>query len=261
MTMMSKQEKQAPRTALRKRAANTAPSGQGQFESGTRQTLADRIYDRLHHDITNLILPPGTPILEREVASAFDASRTPVREAVLRLVKEMLVEVVPNSGTFVARIPLSILPEALVARRALERDLVARAATSATAAQKLHLRAIIEDNREAADAGKQSDFDKTDSAFHAQIAEMSGSPGLWRVIQQIKTPMDRHRHLTLPVANRMHQVVAEHSQIADAIEAGDAKRAAECMDHHLQQLKSDTLEALERYPSFFIVDMDPSKLK
>lgn len=258
---MSQQDK----SPARRRAANAGPSGlgqfgQGQFDGSARQTLADRIYDKLHHDITNLILPPGTPLLEREIATEFNASRTPVREAVLRLVKEMLVEVVPKSGTFVARIPLSVLPEALVARRALERDLTARAAINATAAQKLHLRAIVEDNREAAASDSQSVFDQTDGAFHAQIAEMSGFPGLWRLIRQIKTPMDRHRHLTLPMANRMNQVVEEHGLIADAIDQGDAELAAERMDHHLRQLKSDTVETIKRHPSYFIYDIDPASL-
>ncbi len=244
----------------RRRALNAGPSGRGQFDSGSRQTLADLIYDKLHHDITNLILPPGTPIQEREIAETFNASRTPVREAVLRLSKERLVEVVPKSGTFVARIPLSVLPEALVARRALECDLVARAAARSTPSQRLRLRAIIEDNREAAASRSQQLFDATDSAFHAEIAAMSGYPGLWALIKQIKTPMDRHRHLTLPVPGRMDQVVMEHTAIADAIEQGDVELAAQQMDRHLSQLKRDTSETVKRHPTYFIFDIEPSSL-
>lgn len=256
VTDMSEQDS----TPGRRRAANAGPSGRGQFDSGSRQTLADHIYEQLHYEITNLTLPPGTPILEREIATEYNASRTPVREAILRLSKEMLVEVVPKSGTFVARIPLSVLPEALVARRALERDLAARAALRSTPSQLLRLRAIIEESREAVAASSQATFDRTDSAFHAEIAVMSGFPGLWKMIQQIKTPIDRHRHLTLPVADRMDQVVREHGAIADAIEQGDAELASERMDFHLRQLKWDILQTIDRHPTYFIYDIDPSEL-
>ncbi len=249
-----------PHTPGRRRAANTPPSGSGYFDTAGRKTLADQIYAQLHHDITHLILPPGTPVLEREIAAQFQASRTPVREAVLRLAKEMLVEVVPKSGTFVARIPLSVLPEALLARRALERDVAARAAQRASPAQILRLRAIVEEGREAALSDTQEAFDHTDSAFHAQLAEVAGFPGLWALIQQIKTPMDRFRHLSLPAAGRMEQVVHEHGAITDAIAASDAQRAAAEMDKHLQQLKHDTLKTLETYPNYFIVDIDPESL-
>lgn len=247
-------------TSGRRRAANSAPTGRSSIDKTTSKTLAEQIYDWLHQEITQLSLPPGTPVLEREIAAQFGASRTPVREAVLRLVKENLVEVVPKSGTFVARIPLSVLPEAIVARRALERDMVRRAAAKASPSQILRLRAIVEENKEAASGGSQEIFDRTDSAFHAEIAAIAGYPGIWDIIQQIKTPTDRHRHLTFPESDRMHQVVREHAAIAEAIRSGDTALAEERMDHHLRQLKHDTLRTYEQYPDYFIKDMDLENL-
>ena len=77
-------------TSGRRRAANSAPTGRSSIDKTTSKTLAEQIYDWLHQEITQLSLPPGTPVLEREIAAQFGASRTPVREAVLRLVKENL---------------------------------------------------------------------------------------------------------------------------------------------------------------------------
>lgn len=245
----------------RRRAANTAPKGQGRFAASARPTLADQIYETLYHKIIHLELTPGMPLLEREIALDFNASRTPVREAILRLTKEMLVEVVPKSGTFVARIPLSILPEALVARRALECDLVRRAARNVTPSGILRLRAIVEENREAAQEGDQQIFDRTDGAFHAELAALSGYPGLWNVIQQIKAPIDRHRHLTLPVEGRMDQVVEEHSEIVDALEKRDGALAAKRMDKHIRQLKDDIAKTVERHPDYFIHDLDLNEME
>ena len=99
--------------------------------------------------------------------AALRISRTPVREAVLRLAEERLVDVVPKSGTFVARIPLSVMREAIVARRALEAVTVRAATEKASESQLMELRAIIQRQRETAAAGDEAAFHAADNAFHA----------------------------------------------------------------------------------------------
>ena len=64
-------------------------------------------------------LPPGETISEKELCTTYGVSRTPVREAIQRLADEKLVDIVPQTGTFVGRIPYEDLPEAIVIRKAL----------------------------------------------------------------------------------------------------------------------------------------------
>src|SRR6266536_3108382 len=94
------------------------PAGAGR--PGRAETAAKVLYRELKAEIVSMRRKPGAPIIEREIASSYGVSRTPVREAVLRLADEALVDIFPQSGTFVARIPLALLPEAILVREADE---------------------------------------------------------------------------------------------------------------------------------------------
>ena len=88
--------------------------------SARSHTAANLIYRTLRDDIVAMRMTPGEPINEKAVALKHGMSRTPVREALLRLAGEHLVEIFPQSGTFVTRIPMAALPEAILVRKALE---------------------------------------------------------------------------------------------------------------------------------------------
>ena len=91
-------------------------------------SAARRVYLQLRQRIVDMTLVPGTRIVERDIAEELGISRTPVHEAVQRLADEGLIEVVPRSGTFVARIPLDALEEAMLVRHALETAIIEKAA-------------------------------------------------------------------------------------------------------------------------------------
>ena len=174
-------------------------------------TAAAAIYRDLRADIVSLARKPGDPILEKLVAEAFGVSRTPVREAVLRLADEGLVEIFPQSGTFVGRIPIAALPEANLIRKTLEQATVDASANA-------------------------QGFHQADEAFHALIADIAGHPGFWPITQQVKVQIDRCRHLTLPFPGRMAAVIAEHEAIIAAIADHDPDRAVKALGDHIDGL-------------------------
>src|SRR5690606_11520227 len=141
----------------------------------------------------------------------------PAREAMQRLADEGLVEIFPQSGTFVARIPYEELPEAMVIRKALEKTTASMAATMVTRSQVLTLASVIEQQREAAEADNPSAFHRGDELFHAKLAEIAGYPGIWKLVLQVKTQVDRFRRLTLVLPHRMVGVIDEHTKIPAAI--------------------------------------------
>lgn len=194
------------------------------------------VYQDVRERIVSMQMRPGEPVSEKQIAESHGLSRTPVREAMQRLVDERLIEVFPQSGTFVARIPNEELPEAIVIRQALERTAVELATRRATRSQHLTLASIIELQREAADANDRSGFHRADEAFHAKIAEISGYPGIWRLVLQVKTQVDRFRRLTLTQPRRMYLVIEEHQAIYDAMIAGDAAGAVAAMHAHLDSV-------------------------
>src|SRR5450631_4746592 len=95
-------------------------------------TAASRIYSDLRAELVSLQRRPGEPISEAEIALSYGVSRTPVREAILKLSDEGLLEIFPQSGSFVSRIPVGALPEAILIRKALETTTAQLAAERAT---------------------------------------------------------------------------------------------------------------------------------
>lgn len=224
--------------------------------AGCAMSAARRVYLCLRERIVEMALQPGERIVERDIAEEFGTSRTPVHEAVLRLADEGLVEVVPRSGTFVARIPLAALEEANLVRHALETAIVERAAARAGAADAVHLRAILDAQAAATAASDYRAFHRADEAFHAALAALSGCPGVWTIVQQAKTQMDRYRQLTLPLEGRMAGVLDEHRAVVDAIAAGDAAGAVAAMRAHLDHVMPAVEIARRLRPEFFAGHID-----
>ncbi|MFD1628063.1 GntR family transcriptional regulator [Azospirillum griseum] len=220
-------------------------------------TAAQQVYQQLRADILSLQRKPGEPISEKDLAQAHGVSRTPVREAVLKLTSERLVEVFPQSGTFVARIPLSDLPETIIIRSALEEACVRHAAERATPEQVARLSAIVAHQRAMAEACDRDGFHMADEEFHAALSDTAGLPGVWALIQQVKVQIDRYRRLTLPEPGRMDRVIGEHAAVVTAIAAHDGDAAARAIKHHLEKLR----EGIDAYrveePTFFIDDRAP----
>jgi len=194
------------------------------------------IYGVLRERILDLEMVPGERIVELDIAAEHSVSRTPVHEAVQRLAEEGLVEIRQRVGTFVARIPVDGLEEAMLVRTALEVAVVQKAAERITPAGLEQLDGILAEQRAAAEAGDMRRFHRGDEAFHAALADIAGFPGVWRTIQQAKTQVDRFRHLTLPLQGRMQGVVEEHTAVVAAMRKGEAHHAADAMREHLDHV-------------------------
>jgi GntR family transcriptional regulator, rspAB operon transcriptional repressor len=223
------------------------------------RSAADLVYDSLREEILTLGREPGAQVNEKQIALAHGVSRTPVREAILRLAGEGLIDIVSKSGTYVARIPLANLAEAIVMRRALEEVSVRAAVERASASQVLGLKAVIARQDEALAAGDQNGFHAADEVLHEAIARAGGFPGIWTVVQQVKLQVDRYRRLTLPQTGRIARAIAEHRAIVDAIEGRDGDAAAAAMRAHIDGLKIRMDDILRLNPHYF--EGDPSELE
>ncbi|WP_426111426.1 GntR family transcriptional regulator [Massilia sp. PWRC2] len=214
-------------------------------------SAARRVYLSLRQRIVDMSMLPGVRIVERDLAEELGISRTPVHEAVQRLAEEGLVEVIPRSGTFVARIPLDGLDEAMMVRNALEAAIIEKAAARATPAGIDQLRAILAQQARAIAASDFRAFHRSDEMFHATLAELSGYPGVWPIILQAKTQVDRYRQLTLPLQGRMDGVLDEHKAVIDALAVGDAARAVQAMREHLDHVLPVLEMTRQLRPEFF----------
>jgi len=217
-----------------------------------RPTAATHILGQLRQEILDMSLPPGAPLIEKDLTERFGVSRTPLREALIRLAEERLVDIFPQSGTFVGRIPVSALPEAVVIRKALETAALDLAMAFATGDGLAELDRAIARQEAMAGLGDMGAFHAADEAFHETLAALSGHSGIWRVASQAKAQIDRCRRLTLPVLGRMHQVIGEHRAIVAAMRRGDRDGARAALDRHLSAVLPDVEQIRARHPGYFV---------
>jgi DNA-binding GntR family transcriptional regulator len=219
--------------------------------SARSHTAANLIYNALRNDIVAMRMTPGEPINEKATALKHGVSRTPVREALLRLSGEHLVEIFPQSGTFVTRIPIAALPEAIMVRKALENVTVRLAAKIGTDAQINRLRENLDEQKAFVRGDDRLGFHITDQDFHAIIADIAGHPNIWRLATQVKAQVDRYCMLTLPAPGRMRSLIGEHTEILDAIAAHDEARAGAAIAVHLDWLSNSVRDISGLNRDFF----------
>lgn len=217
-----------------------------------RITTADAVYEQLHAGISRMTLVPGTPLQEKALTERFGVSRTPVREALIRLAEEGLVDIFPQSGTFVSRVPIDSIPEAVVIRQALEDAAIKRTAKIAGPADLSRLDAILSQQRRLAEIDDFDAFHEADEAFHEAIVRIAGYPTMPRLLRQVKVQINRARRLTLPVEGRMRHVVGEHDVIRDAIGCHDVSAARAAMKSHLSAVIPDAVRLQLQYPDYFV---------
>ena len=213
-----------------------------------------RIQAALRERIIGMQLPPGAALSEKEITEAYGVSRTPVREALLRLSEERLVDIFPQYGTFVSRIRVDALKDAMVIRSALERVTVREAAERANIRDVADLKRMLDRQRASDKANDVTEFHASDEDFHEAIAAIARHPNLWRVVRQEKAQVDRCRMLTLPMSGRRKHVIDQHIAIVEAIASGDPDGAERAMNAHLADVLPGIDQVRAAYPDYFEAD-------
>ena len=185
-------------------------------------------------------LPAGHLLSEGDIAERLGMSRTPVREAFLRLQAEELLQLIPKRGAVVAPVPPGEADDVLDAREALEtaavRRLVRGIRTGASLTEAAAgLRAIVKTQHEHADSGDLVAFADADEAFHRAIVAAGGNALTTRFYA---TLADRQRRMSIqalgPDLDHIEIVLREHSALADAVAGGDADGFAVLLRSHLE---------------------------
>jgi DNA-binding GntR family transcriptional regulator len=216
---------------------------------GEDGSLVDRIYAVLRRAIIDLSLPPELPLVEQDVAAALAVSKTPVREAIIRLSREGLVAVVAKSGSYVTPISIDRYLEACFVRVQLELGCVRLLASRAMSpADQVRLRAFIAEQEAAMAANDDVRFFAADEAMHSGLFALAGLPGVWQTMTLAKAELDRVRHLKRLFGMRQRQlVVTEHIRLIEALIAGDPDRAERALLCNIGAV-DDQVAALAGHP-------------
>lgn len=205
----------------------------------------DRAYQRLKRMIVTLQLEPGTNVDERELMSKLEIGRTPLREAVARLVSERLILHTPRKGAWVSPLSITDLQQMLEARAALDAIIARRAASLVTDDDRGELQRFIEEaSRSPFDLEHNVELVELDFALHSRIAKIAGNSYLASFSDQVNSTMLRYWHL----AGRSDQALAtwsgRHTDLIEAITSGDQDWAEAAARKHVSQLRDNLRNVL-----------------
>jgi GntR family transcriptional regulator, rspAB operon transcriptional repressor len=215
---------------------------------------APQVFERLREMILSLELEPGMILSRNDLAAQYGLSQTPVRDALMKLGEEGLVDIFPQHATVVSRISVPSAIQAHFLRRSIELEVVRALATARDAALTERLRETIAAQTEVLDLHNYEQFVLLDQDFHRQMFDAAGVPQLWELVRRRSGHIDRLRRLNLPVEGKTEAVVRDHTAIVDAIEQGDADAAAAAMRTHLSGTLSQIEQIRAGHPDFITDD-------
>lgn len=205
----------------------------------------------LRTNILSLNIKPGEAISENEIASLLNTSRTPIREAFIKLSQEHLIEIFPQKGTSVSKINLDYVEEGRFTRVTLERALV-RLICENYVDDKLI--SGLEENMHMQDfAVKTKNYAKLvqlDEEFHKILFKACKKERINSVIESLNYDFYRLRMLTSTIS--LNSVYMQHKEIVDAIRIKDALKAEKATEEHLTAVKVDQEVIKKQYPQYFI---------
>ncbi|MDA2979393.1 MAG: GntR family transcriptional regulator [Actinomycetota bacterium] len=207
---------------------------------GTPPSATDRVYDALRRDILSCKLPPGTRILEGELADHFEVSKTPVKRALGMLMHEGFVEVRPRHGYRVTEISLADVQEIYQLRQVVEPAAAELAAANASPEQLQELRRLVEEST------KDSYEQKVDKVlrFHEILAEASGNDRLSAVIGGLMDEMECLLSLGLDIEKSVSVQASEHRELLDALLKGNHHSARTIAEHQVEVGRMRMFEAI-----------------
>ena len=223
----------------------TAVAGKGHV---TRVSLVDDAYLAIRRRILDNVYPPRHQALEGDLAGELGISRTPVREALIRLANEGLVEVVPRHGMRVLPVSPADMREIYVVLTALESaaaELLARRRPT-----DAELKPLVEATRDMSRALKADDLDAwaaADERFHHGLVELAGNRTLQDAVSRLGDRVHRARMFALRLRPKPINSTREHMAMLERIRAGDAAGAVEVNRAHRERATRELVAIFERY--------------
>ncbi len=234
---------------MKKQTKPTRRSSNGR--SRPRGTGASYVYDSLKSQILDLELQPGTFLDETELSRQFGVSRSPVREALIRLSAERLVQNLRNRTSIVAPFDVADLPAFFDAMMLLYRLSARLAASRPDPVRIERLRAIHKEHEAALKRGDMKSMVRLNRAFHTGIAEMTGNSF---IVDWMEGLLDQGQRVLRLYAHHLGDVLSSavlkpHRDMLAAIEVGDARRAEEAGRQDANTLVEDFQRNLSNLPT------------
>ncbi|CAH1190819.1 MULTISPECIES: GntR family transcriptional regulator [Paenibacillus] len=209
-------------------------------------------YNLIKERILHLELEPGTKISEKEIADELQVSRTPVREAFMKLAEEELLDIIPQSGTVVSLINLEHVEEGRFIREKIEMEIVALACASLEEEFRFRLETNIAMQEVCLDNNNVYRLYELDEEFHQILFQATGKMRTWKMLQQLNIPFNRLRLLRLSEVSNLDVIVSQHKEIYRLITARETELAVKAMEEHLRLVMIEQEPVKAKFPHYFI---------
>jgi DNA-binding GntR family transcriptional regulator len=210
-----------------------------------KNTTAELLYTQIRQDIISLRLKPGQKLSEAQLARQYAVSRTPVKNAFVRLAAEGLVTILPQVGTIVAAIDLQRVRDICGVRLLLESHAAAIAATCITDAHiaEIERRCLARPTDGTPEQRRRRCF-AADEFLHDLIYRLCGNAELTRIIASYRSELHRVRAANANWQDRLARSEREMQAIAQALQARDSDRARRAMQQHIEQIQQTAEQSL-----------------
>lgn len=208
-------------------------------------SLRRNVYEALKSEILECRLPPNSDLREQSLAERFVVSKSPVREALLRLEQERLVTVIPRQGYRVAPISVDDAREMFGLRKVLE----AACATAAAAEAPDEILAALDAFRTLPSGENETGNDAFiayNRAFHSAVCNASGNKRMARLTIDLIEQMERMVRFSVNTASANSLLLEEHGRIIDAIQGRDRRAALRLIKQHISQAERRVINSLSR---------------
>ncbi|MES2149913.1 MAG: GntR family transcriptional regulator [Pseudomonadota bacterium] len=222
------------------------------FKLDRSRHAAVQVFEHLRGMIIALALKPGTVLPRVELAEYFALSLTPIRDALMRLEEDGLVDIFPQHATVVRQIDVASAKQAHFLRLSMELEIVH---TLASAAQPELVRALGESIARQQDAYGREDYDRfttSDQDFHRQMYRAANVESLWDLMRNKSGDLDRLRRLHVPIPGKAESILDGHREIVAAIAKGDPALAQLCVRQHLSGTLAHLDDIRARYPEYLL---------
>lgn len=210
------------------------------------------VFEELRRRIINLDLAPGADLSIRELIEDFGTSQTPIREAVLKLSGEDLVDIYPQAGTRVSLIDVQHARETHFLRLSVEIEILRSLASTVSEGVLDELGSWIARQRDELARSDDDAFKVADNQFHDALFRAGRVPGLVELLASRRGHYDRIRGLFLRHRPRRKAVIAEHVAILKALKAQDPIAAEAAIRRHLGKSLAIVDELRELHPDYFL---------
>jgi GntR family transcriptional regulator, rspAB operon transcriptional repressor len=224
-----------------RKVSPTSPKSRGTI------SLSERIYQSLKKDIVRGVFRPGEALTEQDLASRYDGSRTPVREAAVRLQRENLMQIVANRGYFVTEISIQSVNDIYDFRAAIEgasAEFAARSNWDPSSMEKLTRLAQMEFMVD--DHASYARFIEADTEFHNGIAQLTRNQLIIRGVADMRCQMERIMFASVDIGYYGEMPIDEHVDILKAIQNREPQLARERMCNHVYVSKDKVLGVANR---------------